>query len=98
MDAQRQVQDSLFEVAARVADLLAAGRFEDVATLSGGVRLSALEIRNAVREYPGTLVPLPADSQSLLEVVPIDGGQSRSWSVTQPLFTPRRVDPTFRFC
>jgi hypothetical protein len=44
-------------------------------------------MRNAVHEYPGTLVPLPPDSQRWLEVVPIDGGSAHSWSVTQPLFT-----------
>ena len=87
MYAQRQVRDSLFDVAGRVAELLAAGRFEEVAALSGNGGLSALDVRNAVREIPGTLVPLPPDSKSLLDVVQIGDADSRAWSVIQPLFT-----------
>ena len=76
-----------FEAMVRdVLTQLAAARYAELELLTGGVRLSASELANAIREYGRRVVP-PPDAALSLDVVPITGSDPASWSVNVPIWT-----------
>ena len=79
-----------FEAAVReIVVLLARGEYAALEKLSGGVRLSAAQLRAAVREYGRRIVVPPAETTPALDVVEVmpGGVERRSWSVNVDLWT-----------
>ena len=70
-----------------VVRLLVEKRYKDLETLSGGTRLSAREIEQAVQEYGGTLTYPPEDAFRLVDVIALEGVSHSQWSVIVPLWT-----------
>ena len=69
-----------------VVTQLAAGQYADLEHRTGGVRLTAGQIADAVREYGRRILP-PSDADLPLDVVPITAAAPRAWSVNVPLST-----------
>ena len=62
----------------------------DYAALCGSARqsrLSSQELETAVRSYGRTIIPLPAEAYSLLNVVAETHTSPQRWSVVVPLWT-----------
>ena len=72
---------------ADLVSLLAGGKFEAVLRNAPGSRVSAEELRLAVREYGRTLVPLPIESYGLIDYIAVLGSAPLEWSAVVPLFT-----------
>ena len=70
-----------------VVDLLAARDYPALERLSRGVRLSAAELAEAVREYGVTLLPLPRDSNAAVDFVRIRDAVPDEWSVVVRLYS-----------
>ena len=73
-----------FEPAVReVVALLAGGKYAAIERLTGGVRLTAADIRRAVKEYPHRPAVPPPELAPPLDVVEIRAkpGAPRAWSV-----------------
>jgi hypothetical protein len=88
--ASRNFEAWPFEAAVReVVALLARGEYAALEKLSGGVRLSASQLRAAVREYGRRIVVPPPEATPPLDVVEILPGRCarRSWSVDVDLWT-----------
>jgi hypothetical protein len=83
-----RLQDWPFESAVReVTELLVQGEYGEIEGRTAGVRLSALEIGHAVKEYGRRLV-VPSNLAALtLDVVPITAAAWPSWSVQVPIWT-----------
>jgi hypothetical protein len=71
----------------QVISLLAHGDYKALEKLTNGVRLSAAEMAEAVREYGGGLILPPEDSFDNLDVVEVQGARPREWSVNVDLWT-----------
>ena len=73
----------------KVVALLARREYAALEKLSGGVRLTAAQLRTAVREYGGRIVVPPASAVPPLDVVEILPGRAewRSWAVEVDLWT-----------
>jgi hypothetical protein len=69
----------------KVVTMLAKGDYLAVERLSGGVRLSSIELATAVSEYGRTLAVPPAGLEPALDVVEHSDGQA--WSVVVPMWT-----------
>jgi hypothetical protein len=79
-----------FEAAVReVVALLAQRKYAALERLSGGVRLSATQLRTAVREYGRRIVVPPVEFTPPLDVVEVLPGRAarRSWSIDVELWT-----------
>jgi len=79
-----------FEASVReVAALLARGEYVTLERLTGGVRLTAAEMRAAVAAYPARLLVPPSANEPSLEVVAVVGEPwvSQQWAVRVPLWT-----------
>lgn len=79
--------DELHETVRLVIRHLVDGRYHELELLTGGERLPAVEMAEAVTEYGRELVMPPLASQQYLDVVEIDGSHPPSWSVVCPLWT-----------
>jgi hypothetical protein len=66
---------------ARVDIMLHAGEYAELERFSGGVRLTAEEMKSAIEDYPEELAPRPAYAFSEGEVVYISGSAPAEWSV-----------------
>jgi hypothetical protein len=83
------VADSTLYTAIRTTlGLLVNGEYETLATMTSGKRLSAAEIRDAVKSYGRTLVLPPHDDLSDdLELIEVQGGGPRRVAATMSLYT-----------
>ena len=79
--------DAHWEIIRRISTLLAERRYEDLAQLCAGSRISAEDMREAVASYGRTLVQLPEDAASLVDSMRVTGASNPTWSVVVPLFT-----------
>ena len=78
---------SPIEVTVRtVIDLLVRGDYETVERITGGQRMSRLEIDEAVSEYGRTLVPPGEDWWQLVEVSPVTAEPGK-FHIAAPLWT-----------
>lgn len=66
---------------------LVAGDFAAIEQLSGGVRLSADLMRQAVSEYGRTPVMPPPPTLDELDAIEVVGARPRAWSVRVDLWT-----------
>jgi hypothetical protein len=71
---------------AEVVQLLVAGRYIELATLSQSVRLTATELESAVTGYGRTLV-LPSGHAKSPDFVRVERVGPERWSVVAPLYT-----------
>jgi len=78
-------QDLFDAVRDLVADL-ARGRLKEIETDGRAGRLSASELLSAIRDYGRTLVPLPDEASTLIDVYPNDCDSAKS-SLDVPLWT-----------
>ncbi len=81
------MNEQLRQPVGKVIELLAAGRYAEIETLTKGVRLSAQEVAKAISDYGRQLVIPPEDAFGLMDVVEIRNAQPPRWSVTMPLWT-----------
>jgi hypothetical protein len=68
-----------------IYSLLLNKAYADLASLTGGVRLSARDIEECITEYGCELVAYPENIQ--LDVVGISGSSPKEWSVVAPIYT-----------
>jgi hypothetical protein len=73
----------------RIVHLLVQGRFDDVVKLTGGVRLDAAAIHQAISNYGQTLVDPPQSAFQELDVIQVKGSAFPTWSIWMPLWTAR---------
>jgi len=71
----------------QVVSMLVQGDYETLERLTNGVRLTAAEMAEGVREYGGSLILPPDDAFENLDVVEVDGVEPRAWSVNVYLWT-----------
>jgi hypothetical protein len=69
-----------------VADLVD-GKYQELERRTGGVRLTSVEMEEAVRGYGRTLIHLPAGALECVDVIRIDRLSRPSWSLVVPLWT-----------
>ena len=79
--------EKLHKTVKSVTDLLAQERYEDIAVLCNGVRITASEIRGAVIDYGNKIIPLPPHAFKDLDVIAIANTSPQQWSVNVPVFT-----------
>jgi hypothetical protein len=79
--------DAHLETIRRIVALLAERRYEDVARLCVGSRVSAEEMKEAVTTYGRTIVALPEASAALVDSVRVTSASDPTWLVVVPLFT-----------
>ena len=70
-----------------VYDLVVSGKYEEIDTLTGGVRLSAAEIDNAVRSYRYALRHWPATQPMPIDAIEIIDSNPRAWSIQVDAYT-----------
>lgn len=79
--------ERLGQVIQEVVRHLVDGRFRELEMLTGGVRLTAGEMADAIRGYGRTLVHPPDEALRLVEITKREGATERSWHVVAPLWT-----------
>lgn len=79
--------EKLFRTIVYIVNLLVQGKYNELEVLSGGNRLSAEEIRQAVADYGRRLVLPPIDSLKHLDVVTIRHSDPVRWSANIDLWT-----------
>lgn len=62
-------------------------QFERIEALTHGVRLPAVQIETAVKQYGRTLVQPPSEAYELMDVVEVHGAKPNRWSIVMPLWT-----------
>lgn len=72
---------------AQIVEQLAYGEYKALQLLSGGRRLSAVQIEASVREYGRKIVALPASAVHEIDYVEVCGSTPRAWSVRCPIYT-----------
>ncbi len=68
-----------------IYSLLCSQRYEELESLTDGVRLSASEIEQSISEYGCEVVPYPGLVE--LDVIEGVGSNPREWSVVAPIYT-----------
>jgi len=71
----------------RIVELLVDKKYQEIEQLSGSVRLTAIEVDQAVRDYDAVLVTPPDSDFNNLDAIEITGSNPRSWSVRYDLWT-----------
>jgi hypothetical protein len=70
-----------------IVALLVRGDYAALEDLSGGERLTAEELAQAVRDYPARLILPPTGKELPLDVVAVKDSRPRRWSVDVPLWS-----------
>lgn len=87
MNDRQTIEPQLLELIESTVALLTEGRFEELAKLSHGVRMSAAAMRRALCEYGRTLAIPPKDLYRYLSIVEVSSSGPRKWSIAVPLWT-----------
>ena len=80
-------QEKLRQTVQYVVGLLEKEAYGELADLSGGVRLSAEDMRKAIKDYGQKLSRFPKAGFNELNVVEVRNANPKQWSVTVPLYT-----------
>jgi hypothetical protein len=80
-------RDKLRRTVERVVGLFEKEAYEELETLSGGNRLSAEEMKEAVTNYGRKIAPFPEAGYKELDIVEVDHSNPKRWSVYISLFT-----------
>lgn len=70
-----------------IINLLALGRFQEIDSLTNGIRLPANQMAEAIAVYGRVLIEPPEEGYELMDVVEVTDVNPRRWSVTMPLWT-----------
>ncbi len=70
-----------------VIELLVQKKFSEIVNLTGGTRLDATSIHNALSDYGRTLVMPPDDAYKNMDVIAIKDATPPRWSVRMNLWT-----------
>lgn len=70
-----------------VASLLEKEAYEELESLSQGVRLSAEEMKEAIRSYGRKITCFPEAACKELDIVEVLGSIPKQWRINVPLFT-----------
>jgi hypothetical protein len=82
------VEEAIRQAVERIMLMLASRDYRGIEAATRGVRLTAAEVENAVREYGRTVaVPPPEAYDEFLEVVEVRAPGPRRWSVNMPVWT-----------
>jgi hypothetical protein len=71
----------------RAYKLLVEGKYAELAILTGGVRLSADDLRTAASGYRYALMRWPADQPMYIDAVEVAHSRPRAWSIRADAFT-----------
>lgn len=72
----------------KIVELLVLKRYIELEQLTGGVRLNATEIEQAIYDYDGVLVmPPDGDFENNVDAIEITESSPKSWSVRYDLWT-----------
>lgn len=77
---------SVAETVQHVVHLLANERYDELEALSKGVRLTAENMREALREYGGKATEPPAEAFDELDVIEVRNSTPKRYSVVMPLW------------
>ena len=80
-----ELRGKLKEIVSRILKLLSEKNYIELEKQSKGIRLSAADMEEAIKEYDCQLVMPPLDAYELMNVVEIKGGDS--WYVVMPLWS-----------
>jgi hypothetical protein len=67
--------------------LLAKADYAEIESMTSGIRMSRLDIADAIVEYGRTLVVPPTEAYEQLDSIEVANAPSPTWSVTMPLWT-----------
>lgn len=81
------MNDKIERTVRQVVSLLVDGEYEKLAWLTNNTRLRAEHIRDAVSEYPGTLVMPPESAFNRIDMIAIKGPPPPQWSIRFDLWT-----------
>ena len=71
----------------RFVSMLAQGDYEALEHLTNGIRLTATEIAESIRDYDDSLILPPDDVFENLDVIEVEDAQPKEWSVKVDLWT-----------
>jgi hypothetical protein len=77
----------IVEVVQLIVRDLVNGNFQELEVLSKGVRLTASEMEEAVRQYGEKLLMPPDSAFQSIDVIQVRGAEPRQWSVRFDLWT-----------
>ena len=80
-------QEKFRRTVQHVVSLLENGAYGELENLSGGVRLSAEEMKEAIDGYGRKITRFPEAGYEELNVVKVRNSSPKQWSVNVPLFT-----------
>lgn len=80
-------QEKLHQTVRAVMRLLEKEAYAELECLSQGVRLSAEEMKEAIKSYGRKIACFPEEGHKELDVIEIRGSSPKQWSVNVPLFT-----------
>lgn len=80
-------QEKLRQTVQNVTNLLAREAYGELESLSQGVRLSAEEMKEAIRSYGRKIARFPEAGYKELDIIEVSGSNPKQWSVNVPLFT-----------
>ena len=80
-------RNKLHSTVKHLCDLLASHRYEDLESVSNGIRLKATEIKTAIEDYGKTIISLPIQGYSDIDIIKIENHKSNQWSVNVPVYT-----------
>jgi len=84
-EEDEEIRDKLKEIVSGILKLLSEKNYIELEKQSKGIRLSAADMEEAIKEYDCQLVMPPLDAYELMNVVKIMGGDS--WYVVMPLWS-----------
>ncbi|MEJ2419122.1 MAG: hypothetical protein P8Y45_19780 [Exilibacterium sp.] len=71
----------------KIVELLVNKKYQELERLSGGVRLTATEIEQAIYDYDGVLKTPPESDFENIDAIEVTGADPKSWSVRYDLWT-----------
>ncbi|ODC02560.1 hypothetical protein BFW38_02365 [Terasakiispira papahanaumokuakeensis] len=71
----------------KIVELLVQKKYRELEQLSGGFRLTAAEMDQAISDYDEVLVLPPDSDYKNVDAIEVTGSQPRSWSIRYDLWT-----------
>jgi len=74
-----------------ILNLFVLGDYDALEKISNGVRLTAEEMKSAIREFGGTISMPPDNAFKDLDIIEIVGTEPQAWSVRFDLWTDKGI-------
>ncbi len=71
----------------QIVTMLVEKDYQTLESLSNGIRLTALEIETAIKEYSRTIVMPPENVFKNIDIIEVNGSKPKQWSVYFNLWT-----------